>query len=409
MEKKKTLYVLTNEHRAQLGPWADKWIANALSCDPYTDLDRGRAVDAVCGLYEAAGLSRPKHIVFVPSPLVLALAGPFAAAIWHVSRAATDAATGTATWAATGAATDAATDAATRAATWAATRAATRAATDAATRAATGAATWAATRAATWAATRAATDAATDAAGSLARLMLRCCSSYYNMWDGGNQWSGWSSYLSFFRHVAGLPLDYSRWQHYETLAEFGPRILHQDFCMISERPEFILRDDLNRPHCETGPFTRWRDGWSLWYIHGVAVTEQIVMRPETLTVEQIRGEPNAEVRRVMLERFGYDRWIKEAGAQKVQADDWGTLWRIPRLSDQDPEDGVVIEVVNTTPEPDGHSKHYFLAVPPTTKTAFEAWKWLGDLRGNERILRQGDVYLIDRRYKGDSLVIVDQS
>jgi len=200
------------EHKAQLDAWRDRWIANAMSTAP-ADQPKMRA--AMAGLYRAANLTPPDHVVFVRSPLTAAIAGTIAAGVWwlrehpseHVAlfgrrvseaelvaaigpacrravevglatlrgepvpaaepvatRAATDAATYAATYAATDAATRAATYAATYAATDAATRAATRAATDAATRAATRAATDAATYDATYAATRAATYAATDAA-----------------------------------------------------------------------------------------------------------------------------------------------------------------------------------------------------------------------------------------------------
>ena len=60
---------------------------------------------------------------------------------------------------------------------------------------------------------------------------------------------------------------------------------------------------------------RWRDGWSLWHIHGVAVDEQIVMRPETQTLAQIQSEQNAEVRRIRIERFGWIAYLRAAGAR----------------------------------------------------------------------------------------------
>jgi hypothetical protein len=80
MKKK---YELTEEYRAQLKPWADKWIANAMSTKP---IDRPRMIEAVNGLYTAAGLPSPKHIVFVPSPFVLKAASGLAAGIWHLSK-----------------------------------------------------------------------------------------------------------------------------------------------------------------------------------------------------------------------------------------------------------------------------------------------------------------------------------
>ena len=112
-------YELTPEHRAQLEPWRDRWVSNAMSTVAMTDQDRAACREAVVGLYAAAGLAPPKHIVFVPSPFVLAFAGGFAASIWHLSKSwqATGEATEQATWQAT----DQAIRQATEQATWQAT------------------------------------------------------------------------------------------------------------------------------------------------------------------------------------------------------------------------------------------------------------------------------------------------
>src|SRR5215469_10152549 len=78
-------YSLTPEHRAQLGPWARRWIDNALSTAPMTAEDRRICKDAVRRLYRAAKLEPPPdhRIVFVPSPFVLRFAAGFASAIWY--------------------------------------------------------------------------------------------------------------------------------------------------------------------------------------------------------------------------------------------------------------------------------------------------------------------------------------
>jgi len=59
------------------------------------------------------------------------------------------------------------------------------------------------------------------------------------------------------------------------------------------------------------------DNITLYYWYGVEVPEQVIMRPETLTVADIDNEANAEVRRVMLERFGIVRYLRESEAQLV--------------------------------------------------------------------------------------------
>ena len=121
---------ITAAEKIRLDAHAELWIRRALRTEP---IDRAAITEAVIGLYAAAKLPAPR-IIIVPSPLVMALAGGFAAAICHTRNASRK-----------GAATDAATRDATAAATYAATAAATRDATRAATAAATDAATYDAT------------------------------------------------------------------------------------------------------------------------------------------------------------------------------------------------------------------------------------------------------------------------
>ena len=148
----------------------------------------------------------------------------------------------------------------------------------------------------------------------------------------------------------------------------------EDAIIWIEQP--LLRfDDRHRLHCEDGPAFEVSD-CSEYFWHGVLVTEQIVLNAETLTPELILSERNAEVRRVMIERFGAARLIQEAGAAKQHVDDFGTLWRLKISGD---EDIVMVEVVNSTPEPDGSWKNYWLRVPPAMKTAREAVMWTHDL------------------------------
>ena len=43
----------------------------------------------------------------------------------------------------------------------------------------------------------------------------------------------------------------------------------------------------------------------------------------------------------------------------------------------------MVEVLNSTPEPDGTRRTYFLRVPPTMRTAREAVAWTFGLDGGE--------------------------
>lgn len=186
-------------------------------------------------------------------------------------------------------------------------------------------------------------------------------------------WPSLDCYLTAARDILGLDLpQHEKYSVWERAAKCGGfRLMHKKFCIVSDFPERLCVDAQNRPHSEDGPSHRWRDGWELWYWHGVRVTEQIVMCPETLTVQQIEAESNAEVRRVMIERFGTERYIRESRAECVHSlpDNYyvkglrnAKLYRKSRPEDSDI---VMIAVQNSTPEPDGSIKEYMLRVDPT--------------------------------------------
>ncbi|MFE7711322.1 DUF6745 domain-containing protein [Streptomyces sp. NPDC057486] len=142
--------------------------------------------------------------------------------------------------------------------------------------------------------------------------------------------------------------------------------------VISERPETLHRDEAGRLDRGDGPALSYRDGFALYAWRGMPVPAEFLAELTTLTPQRIREEENAELRRVMLEFYGYDRYLTESGAQPVHHDETGILWRIALDGD---EDVVMVEVVNSTPEPDGTHRTYWLRVPPSTRTAKGGVAW----------------------------------
>ena len=186
--------------------------------------------------------------------------------------------------------------------------------------------------------------------------------------------AAFSAYVSFFRDVCGWQdpvLD--RFEINEALIKScGWTWWHENVLAISDRPAILNRDDQGRLHCETGPSIQYRDGWGMHHIHGVKVDSYIVETPEKITVQLIEAESNAEVRRVMVGRYGQDRYLLDSKAEKIHEDDFGTLYRKELPGD---ESLVMVKVVNSTPEPDGSFKDYFLRVPPTITRAREGVAW----------------------------------
>ncbi|GAA1992301.1 DUF6745 domain-containing protein [Catenulispora subtropica] len=142
--------------------------------------------------------------------------------------------------------------------------------------------------------------------------------------------------------------------------------------ILTERPLALRLDDQERLHHGDGPAVAYSDGFALYSWRGTALDPAFGARLAATTPELIRAEENAEQRRMMVEHYTPERFLKESGAEPVQQDETGKLWRIEMPDD---ESIVMVEVVNSSPEPDGTFNVYFLRVPPHTRTAKEGVAW----------------------------------
>jgi hypothetical protein len=207
------------------------------------------------------------------------------------------------------------------------------------------------------------------------KFMLACAKNWWRMYQGGNMWSAWTCYLSAFRDVLGLNLpEHEKYAVWEACAEVaGFRVMHDDFCIVSDRPEVLTIDEQSRPHNASGPSHRWRDGWALYHWHGVRIEHEkrhIIEAPHLITVAEIDAETNAEIRRVMIDRYGPARYVTDSGSTVVHelpADHELFGLRTARLLKKvvpDDEPIIYVDLLNSTPEPDGSVKRYMLRVDP---------------------------------------------
>ncbi|MBP2061398.1 hypothetical protein J2Z30_002406 [Streptomyces iranensis] len=142
--------------------------------------------------------------------------------------------------------------------------------------------------------------------------------------------------------------------------------------IVAERPVELHRDEAGRLDRGDGPALAFPDGFALYAWRGMPVPAAFLQQLGELTPDRIREEENAELRRVMLEHYGYERYLDESGARPVHRDETGVLWRIELDGD---EPVAMVEVVNSTPEPDGTHRTYWLRVPPQVRTAREGVAW----------------------------------
>lgn len=143
-------------------------------------------------------------------------------------------------------------------------------------------------------------------------------------------------------------------------------------CFVCPKPTTLHLNDAGQPHNENGPAVAWADGFEVYAWRGTVVKPNLIIKRKALTAKRIHRTRNAEMRRVMIEIYGQSRYLIDARAHLIHEDQTGVLYR---LHFRDDEPLVMVKVKNSTPEPDGTFKYYFLRVPPEVQTAKEAVAW----------------------------------
>lgn len=152
-------------------------------------------------------------------------------------------------------------------------------------------------------------------------------------------------------------------------------VIHDHEFIILPFPSTMEVDDRNRLHSLTGPALTFLD-WSYYFIHGVQVSEQLVMRPEKITPKMIMNQFNVEVKRVMLDLYGLERFMIKSKAELVVLERFASRdYALYHLEMPGDESLTMIKVTNATAEPDGTFKDYWIRVPPWMQTAIEAVAW----------------------------------
>jgi hypothetical protein len=155
----------------------------------------------------------------------------------------------------------------------------------------------------------------------------------------------------------------------------------QGAVILTEKPTQIHRDGRNRLHNTSGPALGYSDGWGVYAVHGVRVPRDIIESRELLTITRISSEKNSEVRRVMIDLYQADKYVRDSGSKLIhEGRDGRRLWS---RSVPDDESIVMVEVTNSTKEPDGTFKKYMLRVPPDTRNADEAVAWTFGMTSTE--------------------------
>jgi hypothetical protein len=105
---------------------------------------------------------------------------------------------------------------------------------------------------------------------------------------------------------------------------------------------------------------------------GVNVDRRIAFHPETIRIEEVLGERNSERRRVLLDRYGYGRFLQDAAAEILDSDaDPGGKRQLLRVKLEGDEDLVAMSCFCPSTQ-----RQYIIRVPPATTSCRHAAAWI---------------------------------
>ncbi len=152
----------------------------------------------------------------------------------------------------------------------------------------------------------------------------------------------------------------------------------EDVCIVMDNPLEFHVDVGRRLHNPDGPALRFRDGFTLSAIWGRLVPEMVIANQ--FCANDIDAAQNSEVRSIMIDKYGLERYMTESGAEEIQRDECGILYR---KSFNLEEPVMSVQVTNSTESPDGGFRAYWLRVPPHITSAREGVAWSFGLEKDE--------------------------
>src|SRR3990167_2063431 len=340
---------LTPEQVAKFPAYVEKWLKVGLSTAP---CDRAKAEASIVASYRVANISWPKDILWVESPLGCVCAvillknlrasvgasvgASVRASVWDSVGASVRASVGASVWDSVGNSVEASVEdsveASVEASVWDSVRASVgdsvRASVEASVRASVRASVEASVRASVGAPVRAAVG---DSVGDSVRNSVGA-----SVWDSvrdsvwasvgggfcyGSHDASWLAFYEFFLNELDLKCCEKLAPMMHTAMHCGWWLPYENMVIASEKPSGIHLLGA-RIHRDGGPAVLYRDGFSVWALNGVRVSQGIAETPaDRLDAKLVLSEKNAEVRREIVRKIGVHRVVTTLGGKELET--WG--------------------------------------------------------------------------------------
>lgn len=189
----------------------------------------------------------------------------------------------------------------------------------------------------------------------------------------------WIGYLKFMSEIPGIETDDEKMKMLQVWLDLAKScfwwwIVDKQNVIICDRPASINWDENNFLHNDDGMSVSFRDGTGIYSYHGYRIPNSrsyIIDNPEAITIKEIEKETNIEMRRILVEKMGIEKYIHGNDFNVVDMD----MIRVDDITDDYMPRALIKSnhkhqyLVGT----DGSTKSvYYMNVDPEAKTCREA-------------------------------------
>jgi len=151
-------------------------------------------------------------------------------------------------------------------------------------------------------------------------------------------------------------------------------ISREDFAVVSRKPIFCSVDADRQLHNDFRSAIEYADGFEAFAINGVHVPEKVVTHPHEQEIEEILDERYIEVKRIRIERYGWQRFLEKTrskviDSKLVDCSDGGSWLESLYYCQLDNMKALVTYDPST-------GRPYFLEVDPQCDTCEQAQRYL---------------------------------
>ncbi|MBZ8182796.1 DUF6745 domain-containing protein [Oscillatoria salina] len=145
---------------------------------------------------------------------------------------------------------------------------------------------------------------------------------------------------------------------------------YKNLCLICDRPRQLSFDNQQLLHAEGKPAIEFTDGFKVYAYHGVTLPEKYgKISPNLWQAKWLLEENNAELRRVLIQRIGYEKICQDL--QTICLDSWQE-YELLKINDELDIEPIQLLKMNCP----STGQIHVLRVPPTLQTAQEAITWI---------------------------------